>query len=66
MKLNDEIINGLALGADLTKVDPRARKSSTADIVCILLLLGTQSVKVRLDGQRNNGRRVVGKILLEC
>ena len=65
MKLNDEIINGLALSADLTKVDPCARKSSTTDIVCILLLLCVQSVKVRLDGQRNNSRRVVGKVLLE-
>ena len=65
MELNDEVVNGLALSADLTKIDPRARKSSTADIVCILLLLGVQSVKVRLDGQRDNSRRVVRKVLLE-
>ena len=65
MKLNDEIINGLALSAHLTKVDSRARKSSTTDIVCILLLLCVQSVKVRLDGQRDNSRRVVGQVLLE-
>lgn len=65
MKFNDEIVDRLALSAHLTKVDSRARKSSTADIVCILLLLCVQSVKVRLDGQRDNSRRVVRKVLLE-
>ena len=65
MKFNDEIVDRLALSTNLTKVDSRARKSSTADIVCILLLLCVQSVKVRLDSQRDNSRRVVRKVLLE-
>jgi len=65
VQLNDEIVNRLALSTDLTKVDSGARKSSTTDVVCILLLLRVQSVEVRLDSQGDNSRRVVGKVLLE-
>ena len=64
VQLDDKVVNGLTLSTDLPQVDSGASECSTADVVSILLLLGLQSIKMRLNGQGNNSRRVVGQVLL--
>jgi hypothetical protein len=64
VQLDDEIVNRLTLRTDLPQIDPGTSKSSTADVVSILLFLGLQSVKVWFDGQRDDSGWVVGQILL--
>jgi len=64
VQLDDEIVNRLTLSTDLPQIDPGTSKSSTTDIVGILLFLGLQSVKVWFDGQRDDSGWVVGQILL--
>ena len=64
VQLDDKVIYGLTLSTDLPQVDPGASECSATDVVGILLLLGLQSIKMRLNGQGNNSRRVVGQVLL--
>ena len=49
----------------IPEVDPSACKCCSADVVGIFLLFVVQGFEMRLDGERNNGGRVIGKILLE-
>lgn len=65
MQLDDKIVDSLALGTDLSQIDPSTSQSRPANVVGILLLLRVQSLEVRLDGKRHNGGRIVSKVLLQ-
>lgn len=65
MKLDQKVIDGLALCAHLAQVDSSTGKRRTADVVSILLLFGVQGIEMRLDSQRDNSGRVVGEVLLQ-
>ena len=65
VKSQNEIIDRLALRADLSQIDPRAGERSTTNVVSVFFLFVIQGIKVGLDCKRDDGRWVVSKILLE-
>ena len=65
MESQDEVVNRFTLRADLSKIHSGPSKRCSTDVVSVLLFLVSQGFEVRLDRQRHDSRRVIGKVLLQ-
>ena len=51
---------------NVPQVDSCACEGRSANVMSIFLLFVVQGVEVRFDRERDDGRRVIREILLEC